>query len=117
MSNWIILNKARVRSGEYASSEADGFNGFYCLVLRGAKVKVIAGESIDWKHVSVSIDKSQQPPSWAIMCEVKDLFWEPEDCVMQLHPPKSQCINTHSGALHLWQPLSAAIPRPPQYMV
>ena len=117
MSDWNKLNKCRVRTGQYASDEADGFNGFFCLTLRGEKVKCIASDGEGWQHVSVSIDRSNQPPSWAIMCDVKELFWEPEDCAMQLHPPRSNYVNVHPGCLHIWRPLNVTRPQPPKEFV
>jgi hypothetical protein len=51
------------------------------------------------------------------MCAVKDLFWDPEDTVMQLHPPKSSWISNHPYCLHLWRPTGAEIPRPPDIFV
>jgi hypothetical protein len=51
------------------------------------------------------------------MCFVKDLFWEPEDCVMQLHPRRSEYINNHPYVLHLWRPVRDRIPEPPSIYV
>jgi hypothetical protein len=47
----------------------------------------------------------------------KDLFWEPEDVVMQLHPQKSTYVNFNPHTLHLWRPKSVRIPTPPVGMV
>ncbi|WP_433995797.1 DUF7694 domain-containing protein [Bradyrhizobium diazoefficiens] len=47
------------------------------------------------------------------MCFVKDLFWDEEECVMQLHPPYSQYVNNSRYCLHLWKPIRENIPRPP----
>lgn len=68
-----------------------------------------------WEHVSVSLP--HRCPSWDEMCEVKALFWDEEDTVMQLHPPKSQWISNHKFCLHLWRPTREAIPLPPAIMV
>lgn len=38
-----------------------------------------------WEHVSVSF--ASRCPTWDEMCEVKDIFWTPEECVVQYHPP------------------------------
>lgn len=86
----------------------------------GQLLKVIAssGDSelgIDWEHVSVSL--KNRCPSWNEMCFVKDLFWDPEETVMQLHPPKSQAINLHPHCLHLWRPKHQEIPLPPRKAV
>jgi hypothetical protein len=51
------------------------------------------------------------------MCAVKDLFWDHEDTVMQLHPPKSDWVSNHSFCLHMWRPVGIEIPRPPALMV
>ena len=51
------------------------------------------------------------------MCEIKDLFWDAEDCVIQYHPPKSDYVNNHSHVLHMWRPTEGEIQRPPSIMV
>jgi hypothetical protein len=51
------------------------------------------------------------------MCHIKELFWEPEDAVMQLHPPRSRWINNHNYCLHMWRPLKQEIPLPPDIAV
>ena len=55
----------------------------------------------DWEHVCVSVEG--RVPNWHEMCFVKDLFWEPEECVIQFHPPHSQYINNYETCLHLWR--------------
>lgn len=45
------------------------------------------------------------------------MFWDAEDVVMQLHPAQSVYVNHHPGCLHLWRPVSIAIPTPPAWMV
>lgn len=121
--NFEVLTKARLRAGPFGSDDSYGFNGAFFLTLRGAKVKCIASDEEGWRHVSVSIEKSIQPPNWQIMCDVKDLFWHPEECVIQFHPPKSNYVNNHPGCLHLWQPYDhktktvLPFPQPPKIMV
>lgn len=81
-------------------------------------LKVIASSGVDemrWEHVSVSL--SNRCPNWMEMCFIKDLFWDEEETVMQLHPPKSKWINVHPYCLHLWRPLDTAIPTPPSVAV
>lgn len=55
-----------------------------------------------WEHVSVSLEN--RCPTWDEMCFVKDLFWEPEECVIQYHPPRSKYVNNHPYVLHMWKP-------------
>lgn len=67
--------------------------------------------------VRVKASRSTRCPTWEEMCFIKNLFWHPEDCVMQLHPPASDYVNNHPYALHLWKPINQTIPRPPSSMV
>jgi len=67
----------------------------------------------DWEHVSVSICKSTSTPNWAEMTFIKDLFWPPDQCVVQFHPPHSNYVNNHPGCLHLWRHKSSPFPQPP----
>lgn len=120
MSDWNFLNRHRVRCGRYGSDESFGFNGAFTFPLPGEarKICVIASDQEGWKHVSVSFgQQSPKPPTWDVMCAVKDLFFEPEDCVIQYHPPKSEYVNHHPGCLHLWMPLNEKIPLPPKIFV
>lgn len=66
----------------------------------------------DWEHVSVSIRYGKVLPSWESMCFVKDLFWMPDECVVQFHPPESKYINV-AQCLHLWKPPFDVILPPP----
>lgn len=71
--------------------------------------------SLDWDHVSVS--RRNRTPNWAEMCQIKELFFEDYETVMQLHVPASDHINEHPYCLHLWRSQSQEIPRPPSLMV
>lgn len=88
---------------------------FKFLGKDGAVLRCIAAKGEGWEHVSVSL--ADRIPSWDEMCRVKALFWEPEDCVMQLHPPQSQYVNCHPNVLHLWRPEDQPIPMPPRRFV
>lgn len=125
MSDWIFLNKHRIKTPTYrfpqriCSTEAFGFNGFFVFTINGVTVKCMACDQEDWKHVSVSRDDSRKPPPWETMCSVKDLFFEPEDWVVQFHPAKSEYVNYHPGCLHLWRYTGTEFkqPTPPSIMV
>jgi hypothetical protein len=110
--------------GEYGTKRGDPFGMFIIppSMRRREAIKIIATDGLDpdsnlipWEHVSVSL--ASRCPTWEEMCFVKDLFWDPEQCVMQLHPPRSQWINNHPHCLHLWRPLNAEIPLPPPVTV
>lgn len=68
-----------------------------------------------WDHVSVS--HPNRCCTWEEMCLVKDIFWEPEDWVVQYHPAKSKYKNIYPYTLHLWKPQNKELPIPPSYMV
>lgn len=75
-----------------------------------------------WDHVSVSVmrQRPQEPlacPTWEEMCLVRDLFWEPEDRVVQFHPPRSEYVNTHAACLHLWRWTGGEFPHPSPLLV
>lgn len=78
-------------------------------------LKVICSDGEQWEHVSVSMP--DRCPTWPEMCHVKGLFWDPEDCVIQYHPPASTYVNHHPYVLHLWRPDGIQIPTPPTYMI
>ena len=86
----------------------------------GEKLTIVASpgdadHGMPWEHVSVST--KHRCPTWKEMCFVKDLFWSPEEAVMQLHPPQSDWVNNHNFCLHLWRPLDGNIPLPPSIAV
>lgn len=106
MSDWKLLNSRRIRSGDYKSDETFGFNGAFWLDLpcEPKRVLCVASDGMGWQHVSVSFGADQvKTPKWDVMCAVKDLFWEPEDVVVQFHPAKSKNVSYHPGCLHLWR--------------
>jgi len=70
-----------------------------------------------YEHVSVSILGSQEPPTWAMMCFIKDIFWLPTECVVQYHPAKDDYVNIHPGVLHLWKLSEGTFPMPPKVCV
>lgn len=94
----------------------DDQNGCFVVTLKHQqKLRIIASNGGGWEHVSVS--RSDRIPTWDEMCQVKDLFWGPEDCVIQYRPPASEYVNNHERCLHLWRPIGKDVPMPPSIMV
>lgn len=56
------------------------------------------------EHVSVSPTRKYKIPSWNDMCKLKDIFFDDEEEVYQIHPPKSEYVNLDTNCLHLWRP-------------
>lgn len=114
-----IVEKGRIKEGEFGSDSTYKFFGaFEVLGPCGRVLRIFSSESVPeypWDHVSVTV--SNRCPNWQEMCFIKDLFFEDEEPVMQLHPPKSEYINNHEYCLHLWRPTNKEIPLPPSILV
>lgn len=119
------IENCRIRTGKLASDECDGRNGAFVVYLEKQRLQVIVSDAISWKenglfghpweHVSVSTPS--RCPTWEEMCFVKNLFFHPEETVIQIHPPKSEYVNFHNFCLHLWRPIGQTIPLPPSITV
>lgn len=116
-----VPEKYRIVTGRMASNASNGNNGFFCFKSNhpGRLLMIIASDGLGWEHVSVHAERGKElaTPYWDEMNQVKDLFWDDEDVVMQLHPKKSQYVNLHPCTLHLWRPTAAQIPTPPSILV
>lgn len=119
-----VPERFRIRTGSLKSNDTYGNNGAFQippLKWDGGVLWVIASSGLGWEHVSVHArrGKKEYTPSWDEMCYIKDLFWDEEDVVMQLHPRKSQYVTTHKTTLHLWRPTTegVTIPEPEHDMV
>lgn len=87
----------------YVSDDSFAFCGLFRFSLDGHNVRCVASDLGGWQHVSVSLEFETKTPNWQMMCKIKDLFWEPEDAVIQIHPPHSEYVNMHEYCLHLWR--------------
>ena len=103
-----VPNQYRLRSGAYGNEDDAGNNGAFIIRTAQGALRCIASNGEDLEHVSVS--RRDRCPVWEEMALIKDLFWDEEDTVMQLHPPKSLYVNCHPYCLHLWRPISVLIP-------
>lgn len=125
MSDWKFLELHRVTAEnrpanvppQYATDSRFGFCGMFRFMLEDKPIRCVVSDGEGWKHVSVSIEGDKRPPKWDLMCKVKDLFWEPEDWVMQFHPAQSEYVNMHPGCLHLWEPTEKEFPKPKSIFV
>ena len=87
----------------------------------GWQLRIICdnGDTSGWEHASVCAAKNNRLriPNWKEMCQIKEICWEEEDVVMQLHPALHNYVNTHPYVLHMWRPLKEEIPVPPLNLV
>ncbi len=115
-----VPEQSRIITGRAASNSSYGNNGAFSIYKgMGLTLWIIASDGMGWEHVSVHAEVKSKPqtPSWDDMCFIKDLFWDAEDIVIQLHPAKSEYINVHPNTLHLWRPIGIEIPHPPKILV
>lgn len=86
---------------------------------RFLRVMVAPIDETEWQHVSVSCIEKRKPrtPVWSEMCFIKDMFWEPEEVVFQLHPKKSEYVNHAENCLHLWRYTKSELPTPEWWRV
>ena len=115
---WIAAERHRWADAPngYHSSYGEDFGIFRVPHPKtGVVLHVMASRGGGWEHVSVSLDN--RCPNWPEMHHIKELFWDDEEAVMQLHPPKSDYRNFHPHCLHLWRPMTSEIPLPPGIMV
>lgn len=119
-----VPERYRVIKGFLKSNASFGNNGAFQIPhpkISNYTLNCIVADGEGWDHVSVTVTslvkKVERCPTWEEMCFVKSLFWEDEESVMQLHPPKSQWVNNHPYCLHMWRPQSDNIPLPPSIMV
>jgi len=121
MKDLHTLDKFRVRRSElhFFGTVGDAGNGCFKIFVRGKSFFVIASNGGGWEHVSVSpaSDRRKACPTWEEMCAIKDMFFQPDECVVQYHPAESEYVNLHPYCLHLWRPTGGSIPTPPKEFV
>ena len=90
--------------------------GYFTVRVDGTLLHVIAddGAESDWEHVSVSLP--DRCPTWEEMCRVKDLFWPPDETVIQFHPRKTRYVNLHPFCLHLWRKCGTQYDLPMEFL-
>jgi len=106
--------KHRIKTGLYKSPPNVNY-GLFEIPTKKGLLRIIICDSDGWDHVSVSLQN--RIPTWQEMCFVKYLFFDPEECVIQYHPPESKYINDTATVLHMWRPHNTEIPMPPIWMV
>lgn len=114
-----VPEKFRWSTGKMRSSWADGNNGVFRVTSLKFKreLRCIVSDGSGWEHVSVSC--YDRCPTWEEMCHIKNLFWDDDDFVVQMHPPKEDYIDNHKYCLHMWRKAGTNdfCERPPSIMV
>lgn len=61
--------------------------------------------------------KRTTAPTWEEMCEIKRMFFQEDETVVEYHPAKADYVNLHPLCLHMWRPIGAEMPKPPKIFV
>ena len=86
------------------------------LKFKNFQGSVVCSWARGWEHVSISHKNKAYLPSWDDMCALKDMFFKPDEWVVQFHPPVSEYVNNVPNCLHLWRPTKAVLPTPPSIL-
>lgn len=93
----------------------DGFRGTITMPLWAGSV--ICSNGAGWEHVSVSPFKKRIMPTWDEMSLIKKIFWNDDEAVIQVHPPKDEYVNNMPNCLHLWRCTYRDMVLPPSCLV
>ena len=64
-----------------------------------------------WKHVSIS--HPRRYPFWDEIIDARYSFFNENDTVIQIMPPKKEYVNFHPNCFHLWSPIRAIVKENP----
>ena len=70
-----------------------------------------------WEHASVRPYAKRIIPTWSDMCRIKDMIWNDDEAVIQIHPPKADYVNFVENCLHLWKCTYKEMTLPPRILV
>ena len=93
-----IINNKRIM---VIQKGIDGFKGIIQMPMWSGTI--ICSTGCGWNHVSVCPEKRRIIPSWDDMCLIKEICWNDDEAVIQIHPPKEEYVNNMPNCLHLWQ--------------
>lgn len=82
----------------------DGIDGFSGIIGMPTWMgTLIVSKGGGWEHVSVSPELLRTIPTWNDMCILKDIFWNEDESVIEVHPKKEEYVNNMPNCLHLWR--------------
>ena len=101
-----IKEQCKRRGFELVDQGIDGM----AFIKRKTLQTIICSWGGGWEHVSIN---GEHTPTWDEMCELKEMFWEDEEVVIQYHPAKSESVNNLRHCLHLWRPIEKYVGKLP----
>lgn len=110
------IDQYRFNKDPWVSRDGDNFGMFFIPFHKKNEILQVICAPMDdvWQHVSVS--SRRNIPTWEHMSYIKDLFWGPEQTVIQFHPKESEYINNHPRCLHLWKKRDEETELPPSIL-
>lgn len=107
--------KSLNRLDQYRTEAFKDIGNYHCgqfLIHSSAGNKmylVVATDELGWEHVSVSLRTRINPefiercPLYEEMEEVKRLFFNDDEVMMQIYPKDKDYVNMYPYVLHLWR--------------
>jgi hypothetical protein len=111
MNNPESFNQFRIKEGPLASTDELGQNGAFIIGFKDdTALLVTVATRAGWEHVCVSKRRKrmlQKPedvePDNGDMATVKDIFFKPEETVVEYFPHRESCLHPAPGTRHLWK--------------
>lgn len=100
----------------WLTATEDGLAGVIYMPSRW-RGTIIISNGAGWEHVSVSPERKSQTPSWEDMCFIKEQFFNEDESVIEVHPPKIEYVNNMPNCLHLWRCTYKDMVLPPSCLV
>ncbi len=97
------------------SVSKDGFSGIVTFSLWNGSI--VCSKGAGWEHVSVAPFQRRFVPTWDNMCSIKDMIWNDNEQVIQIHPAKAEYVNNVPNCLHLWRCTYKDMVLPPSVLV
>lgn len=117
LNDFRKVEKEMLIAGCKLDDEVSKGNGIFEVRVAGKWYRCHASDGGGWEHVSVVPLSGKGIPTWEVMCAIKEMFFEDEEAVIQIHPKKSEYVNVHGKCLHLWRPTQHKLILPPVEMV
>ena len=105
-------NRWRIKTGTFASTEVDGWNGLFLVPMDGRIWQVCLSDGFGFRHLSATNYTRKELPPWQVMVRLKEAFFDDATWVVMYIPAKEDYVNDHPYVHHLWEPLNEELPKP-----
>lgn len=109
---WRPLNEKLPLPSEYIEDINSQNGKTELMFLDKEKYKIVNSSDDEWKKISITSKKTT--PSWDLMCQIKNKYWNKDKVAVQYILPST---NPDSHCLTIYEPLLEHLPTPPTYMI